>query len=45
MGSLIEVHGRMIGEVTRRIAQTFRVFGEFCNSVFMACDLSLELND
>ena len=44
-GSLIEAHGRMTGEVTRRIAQASRVFGELRSSVFTACDLSLELND
>ena len=42
LGSLIEAHGRMTGEVTRRIAQVSRVFGELCSSVFTACDLSLE---
>ena len=36
LGSLIEAHGRMTGEVTRRIAQASRVFGELRNSIFMA---------
>ena len=42
LGSLIEAHGRMTGEVTCQIAQASRVFGELCSSVFTACDLSLE---
>ena len=42
LGSLIEAHGRMTGEVTRRSAQASRVFGELRSSVFTACDLSLE---
>ena len=37
-----EAHGRMTGEVTRRIAQASRVFGELRSSVFTACNLSLE---
>ena len=42
LGSHIEAHGGMTGEVTRRIAQASRVFGKLHSSVFTACDLSLE---
>ena len=42
LGSLIESHGGMTGEVTRRIAQASRVFGEHRSSAFTACDFSLE---
>ena len=42
LGSLIEVHGEMTEEANCRIAQASKVFGEVCNSVFLACDLSLE---
>ena len=40
LGSLIEAHGRMTGEVIRRIAQASKAFVELHSSVFMACDLS-----
>ena len=42
LGSLVEAHGRMTGEVNCQIAQTLKAFGELCNSVFKARDLSIE---
>ena len=42
LGSLIEAHGRMTGEVTHQIAQASKVLSELRSSVFTACDLSLE---
>ena len=39
LGSLIEVHGGVSGEVSRRIAQASKVFGHLRGSVFLAWDL------
>jgi len=40
LGLLIEARGGMT--VDCQIAQASKAFGELCNSVFLACDLSLE---
>ena len=40
LGSLIEAHGGVVGEVGCRIARASRIFGSLHDSVFIASDLT-----